>query len=68
MRRRSFACVGKVTLDKNSAGKRFVDAHGYFDPRLEPAKPESYRPYGQSEPPRVRIDDEETTDVQGHGR
>ncbi len=57
VRRRGFVPVGRVTLEKNPSGKRFVGAQGYFDPKLEPTKPEGYRPYGQSAPPRVVIDD-----------
>lgn len=55
VRHRGFVPVGRATLKKSSAGKRFLDLRGYFDPKLEPAKPEGYRPYGQSEPPRVTI-------------
>ena len=56
IRRRGFVPVGRVVLEKRPTGKRFLGAEGYFDSKLEPAKPESYRPYGQSAPPRVTID------------
>lgn len=56
VRNRGFVPVGRVTLDKTGETKRFVDAKGYFDPALEPGKGEFYRPYGQSEPPRVVLD------------
>jgi hypothetical protein len=55
VRREGFVPVGRVTLRKDASGKRFAEPEGYFDPKLEPAKPESYRPYGQSAPPRLGI-------------
>jgi DNA repair exonuclease SbcCD nuclease subunit len=53
VRRRGFVPVGRIVLEKGPTGKRFVGAEGYFDPKNEPAKPEFYRPYGESEPPRL---------------
>ena len=53
IRRRGFVTIGRITLEKDTSGKRFVGAKGYFDPKLEPGEREFYRPYGQSEPPRV---------------
>jgi len=58
IRRRGFVPVGRVTLEKDGSGKRFVGAKGYFDPKLEPGEKEFYRPYGQSEPSRVVLDGE----------
>jgi hypothetical protein len=57
-RQRGFVPVGRVTLEKDASGKRFVGAKGYFDPKLEPGPGQFYRPYGQSEPPRVVLDSE----------
>ena len=57
-RQRGFVPVGRVTLNKSGKEKRFTGAVGYFDPKLEPDKGEFYRPYGQSEPPRVVVDEE----------
>ena len=58
VRERGFVPVGRVTLEKDGKGKRLNGAAGYFDPKLEPAKREFYRPYGESEPPRVVLDKE----------
>jgi hypothetical protein len=55
MRRRGFVPVGRVTLEKHASGNAFVGAQGYFAPEHELTKPESYRPYGASAPPRVKI-------------
>lgn len=57
VRRRGFLPVGRVTLDKRGSGKRFIEQSGYFDPKLEPGPKEFYRPYGQSEPPRISLDE-----------
>jgi len=56
VRRRGFVPVGRAVLKKDSSGKRFVEAEGYFHRKHEPAKSILYRPYGQSEPPRVELD------------
>jgi hypothetical protein len=56
IRQRGFVTVGRAELEKDTEGKRFVGARGYFDPQHEPAQPEFYRPYGQSEPPRIESD------------
>jgi hypothetical protein len=55
VRKRGFLPVGCVVLEKNDRGKQFIGATGYFQRRLEPTKAESYRPYGESAPPRVRV-------------
>ena len=54
--RSGFKTVGRTVLEKHSSSKRFVKKTGYFAPELEPLKPMSYRPYGQSEPRRVIIE------------
>lgn len=56
VRQRGFLPVGRVTLDKRGSDKRFIEQSGYFDPKLEPGPKEFYRPYGQSEPPRISLD------------
>ena len=55
-RRKGFLPVGRVLLKKSSDEKVLVDPVGYFDPAQEPARPENYRPYGQSEPPRIVLE------------
>jgi len=55
-RQRGFESVGRVVIQKENRVKQLVNATGYFHPRLEPTRPESYRPYGESAPPRVRAE------------
>ena len=59
VRQRGFVPVGRVSIEKGEGKKRFIGAKGYFDPKLEPGEREFYRPYGQSEPPRVVLDGED---------
>jgi hypothetical protein len=54
---RGFVPVGRAVLEKDPAGKRFAGAEGYFHRVYEPTESVRYRPYGQSEPPRLKLDE-----------